>query len=81
MIVIRIEGGLGNQMFQYACVRAASIRNKIDFGLDVNTWFNNIGNATPRSYELPLFPDLKNVIYPPEINKIFQTELISSVYS
>jgi hypothetical protein len=36
MIVIRIIGGLGNQMFQYAMVRSMSIEKKQNFKLDIS---------------------------------------------
>jgi hypothetical protein len=34
MVITRITGGLGNQMFQYAAGRAASLRNQTEFMLD-----------------------------------------------
>lgn len=36
MIVSKIVGGLGNQMFQYAAARALSLNLKVKLGLDVN---------------------------------------------
>lgn len=38
MIVARIIGGLGNQMFEYAAARAASLRNNIPLRLDLNAF-------------------------------------------
>ena len=38
MIVIKLMGGLGNQLFQYAFVKARSKENKVDFKLDINTF-------------------------------------------
>jgi hypothetical protein len=35
MILVRLMGGLGNQMFQYAAARAVSIRNKTSLKIDL----------------------------------------------
>jgi hypothetical protein len=54
VIIIRLKGGLGNQLFQYAAgFRLASIRNtelKLYF-----SEFDNPNYRTPRSYELGVF--------------------------
>lgn len=51
MIVTRIRGGLGNQMFQYACGRAAALRLGTDLGLDLRDWAKD----QPHPYALPHF--------------------------
>jgi len=38
MIIVKIIGGLGNQLFQYAFARSVSLRLKTDFKLDVNSF-------------------------------------------
>lgn len=35
MIIVKIIGGLGNQMFQYAFARSISLRNNIEFRIDI----------------------------------------------
>lgn len=40
MIITKIIGGLGNQMFQYAAGRALSLRNNTDLALDVSGFKN-----------------------------------------
>ncbi len=61
MIVVKLIGGLGNQMFQYALGRHLSIRNKMDLKLDLSG-FKSPGTNTPRHYELMIFPiDVKFV--------------------
>ena len=55
MIVIRLQGGLGNQMFQYAAGLSAA--NKIDTNLKLDvSWFEDMQEVdTPRFYELGNF--------------------------
>ena len=54
MIVTRLKGGLGNQLFQYAAgFRLASMRNA-ELKLDLSE-FGNPNYRTPRSYELGIF--------------------------
>jgi hypothetical protein len=55
MIVIRLQGGLGNQMFQYAA--GLSLANKLDTNLKLDvSWFENMKEVdTPRFYELGNF--------------------------
>lgn len=36
MIIVKLQGGLGNQLFQYALARSVSLRLKTDFKLDIN---------------------------------------------
>jgi len=69
MIIIKIMGGLGNQMFQYALGRHLALKNDTNLILDLQ-WFNNNLN---REYELNIFNiqakigdsgDLSNILYP-----------------
>lgn len=57
MIIIKLTGGLGNQMFQYALGRSLSIRHKTKFKLDIS----NYKNDKLRSYSLSCF-DIKTKI-------------------
>ena len=40
-IVVRLVGGLGNQMFQYATARAVALRNGVPLRLDTS-WFAGV---------------------------------------
>lgn len=52
MIVFYAQGGLGNQLFQYATARRLSLRHNCELVLDPY-WFAHPGkNETPRSLEL-----------------------------
>ena len=55
MIVVRLVGGLGNQMFQYAAGLSTAEKLETDLFID-NSWFKKpLLNETPRNYELKKF--------------------------
>lgn len=55
MITIKLQGGLGNQMFQYAFGRKAADDFKTDLKLDLS-WFGHEAHVdTPRQYRLNNF--------------------------
>lgn len=55
MIIVKLQGGLGNQMFQYALGRALSLRLGSDVLFD-KSWFSNIlDSETKRTFELDVF--------------------------
>src|SRR3990167_10520191 len=55
MIITKLTGGIGNQMFQYAMARAVAEQNKVDLGIDIS-WFDRYkNNLTPREYALDDF--------------------------
>lgn len=41
MIIVRLEGGLGNSMFQYALGRSISIKNRTDLKFDIESYKTN----------------------------------------
>lgn len=49
MIITRLTGGLGNQMFQYAFGRSLSIKHRTELKLDVSAY-----SVTPNSPEFPV---------------------------
>jgi hypothetical protein len=69
-----LQGGLGNQMFQYAIARALSERYQTAFILN-RSWFGTPqGNATPRELQLNLLniQDIQFIdeIFPKKLGKI-----------
>ncbi len=65
MIVTKLVGGLGNQMFQYAAGLSLSLKNDTQVKID-NSWFaTNNSITSPRKYELDCFT-LKPVFITPE---------------
>lgn len=58
ILVVKIWGGLGNQMFQYATARALAIDNNADLLIDTSTFLKNSVHETPRSYRLNVFQNI-----------------------
>lgn len=58
MIIVRLQGGMGNQMFQYALGRSLSIKNKVPLGLDLTFLLDRTpmpSYFTFRDYQLDCF--------------------------
>ncbi len=56
MIITRLRGGLGNQMFQYAMGRVLSVtRGDDELKLDITGYDSRVQGDTPRSYRLQFF--------------------------
>ncbi len=51
LVIARLMGGLGNQMFQYATARALALRRGAALKFDI-TGFSEVGSHTERRYEL-----------------------------
>lgn len=56
MIIARIEGGLGNQLFIYACARALALRNNRELVLDIQNAGYDGSDPFQRRYQLGHFP-------------------------
>ena len=54
MVITKLAGGLGNQMFQYATARRIAQINGLQLKMDIS-WFDKKGNWAPRKYELDVF--------------------------
>ena len=55
MICVRLDGGLGNQLFQYAAGRALALRLGTELLMDTSTLLCHSRNVTPRHFELSRF--------------------------
>lgn len=60
MIISRLNGGLGNQMFQYALGRVISKLNNSELYLDLSLYKNQHELNTIRNFELSIFPNIKS---------------------
>lgn len=79
MIIVKIQGGLGNQMFQYAAGKALAIKHNTELKLDIN-WFSNIEEVhTPRKFELLIFDITENFASNSEIAKFQDKKIIKFV--
>lgn len=78
MIILKLQGGLGNQMFQYATAKALSLHSKQPLFLD-SSFFDQTRNLpidgfTYREYELNIFPNIHESFVSKEVLKKFQSE-------
>lgn len=78
MIIVKLMGGLGNQMFQYAVARALSIKNNTNLLLDVSFYENQIG-VTERKFELDVFNIKAEIPAITEIKKIYKKYFEKSI--
>ena len=72
MIISKLTGGLGNQMFQYAAGRRFAEKHHTEFKLDLSFFNQKFDkNTTPRSYALNIFNTIQTAATPWEINKFY----------
>jgi hypothetical protein len=57
MIVVKLQGGLGNQLFQWSHGHSLSNKFQTELFLDLG-FYNNQSGVTPRKFELDKFPSL-----------------------
>src|ERR1700734_3098831 len=74
MIVVKLMGGLGNQMFQYALGRRVSLLRKTDVKVDVSFLNDKSLNHTSRKFELNIFSSEIPIATEAELNKFKAVE-------
>ena len=68
MITIRLKGGMGNQMFQYAFGRSISTKLNTDFQLDLSSLLDRSkGDFVYRDYDLDIFNVQPKFTTPPDL--------------
>ncbi|MEN9582155.1 MAG: hypothetical protein RL641_109 [Candidatus Parcubacteria bacterium] len=74
MIITRLSGGLGNQMFQYAVGRVLSLKHTTELGLDTSTLGKKpaYNNDTIRHFDLDVFGITGRIAKPSEIPFIYR---------
>lgn len=70
MIITRLSGGLGNQMFQYAIGRALSLRKNTELVLDISSFSSIKKGETPRIYLLDNFNILGRIATEDDYRKL-----------
>lgn len=75
MIFIKLIGGLGNQMFQYALGRHLAIKNGTKLKLDISELISGKGEITIRNYELDQFKIEEEIASPSDL-VFFETNKI-----
>jgi hypothetical protein len=72
LVIAKLTGGLGNQMFQYAMARRVAIVNNFTLKLDT-TWFEN--NPLNRTYDLNHFSIIENFASQKEIKLLKNSQI------
>jgi hypothetical protein len=63
MIVTKLQGGLGNQIFQWAYAKSLEIQHQVPMMLDLSYFYKDNGTDTKRIFCLDKFPNLKFNIF------------------
>lgn len=81
MIVVKIQGGLGNQMFQFAFASVIAEKNKTKVFLDLSIYDNHkkINGYTPRSFELNIFNNQYKVATNKQIKKFYNLSFLNKI--
>jgi len=82
MIIVRLTGGLGNQMFQYAFGRRLAELHSTELKLDVGFYSNAKLNVPIRTYDLDIFKIVENIATDVEIDRFakrFKNELVDRI--
>ena len=67
-----LQGGMGNQMFQYAMAKALAIKMGVDFKLDIKRFKHD----SMRQYSLGLWKGVNNeLVDGPELNLIIEDDM------
>lgn len=72
MVVVRLKGGLGNQLFQYAFGRALCERAKQSLVLDTSYFDSSNPGETPRDYRLHHYAIAADVGVPSGVKKVLK---------
>lgn len=70
LVITKIFGGLGNQMFQYALGKKIALVNNVALKLDVNSYLSQKGASAKREYLLNVFNIQENFASREEIDAL-----------
>lgn len=77
-LIVRLRGGLGNQLFQYAAARSLALRNDVPLLLDTRSGFTK--DPYGRRYELHVFRIVSALGNPKDVSIGFVSSLLNSVF-
>jgi hypothetical protein len=80
MIIVKLMGGLGNQMFQYALGRSLSLHYNVDLKLDLSFLLDRASHSKDiviRDYDLGIFNIIENIATFEEVQKFKKKIFIS----
>jgi hypothetical protein len=81
LIIIKLQGGLGNQMFQYAFGLSLSKKLSTPLYFDASFFKQADHGLTPRKYELDLFDIPINIAGNKLVNRFLHPNFIQKAYS
>jgi len=73
MLAVRLMGGLGNQLFQYAFGRKLSHSLGVPLYLDLRSYSEIVPGQTIRNYELAIYPARAEIAKPEQLPPLKQT--------
>jgi len=73
MIITKLQGGLGNQIFQYTFGKSLAKKNNTDLKLDLS-FYNDKQNNLQRNYSLKYFNTKENIALDKETKKLKKNE-------
>jgi hypothetical protein len=81
MIVTKIQGGLGNQLFQWAVTRNLSITHNTEYYFDLNQIGKSFPDVSSRGLELDKFKKLiiNHQSYTPNLNRITDNYIFKEI--
>jgi hypothetical protein len=74
MIIVKLMGGLGNQMFQYAAGKALAVKHNTIMKLDLSFFYDQHSIVTKRNYELNEFNNDLDIATSSEIKEYTKWE-------
>jgi len=81
MIIVKLQGGLGNQMFQFAIGRRLALLHMVDLTLDLTELLDRTpkSNFTFREYELGVFQINSQIAAEQEVRVFNQNDIVSKI--
>ena len=78
MIIVKIYGGMANQLFQYAAGYALALKHNVPLKLDLS-YFNETNTDTKRVFELSKFSINYQLASQDEIDQVFKFHKFSAL--